>query len=560
MRSLVFTLLLLCGTPSFGQSLFEPITKLDPIPFDRWTSNPQTFVEDTFAPLTPNATPARVSPTKRLERNANGTFWEWSRPAWYHKAAYAVTIGGQSGSGVLIKTADPRKFALLTNAHVVCRVGQGGYVQAPSRTVSITRSDGSHKTTGRFLSATAPRIGSHESQADYQQDIAIYLVEGDGLVGLPISNKLPPVGTKVDVMGFGGPLYGSFRPFSATYIDEGSAPITLDAPSISGDSGSGMVWDGAVIGLNFGAFKAVETTAGFMTREGVKGQPLVWPASAAHSPSFLANYVQQICGPMGCPPVIVQPDGFGEPAPPGIGQAPPGIGRAPGGQFPGPEQFYPPAGWQNQPPQTRPAAPYSPPPGLKPSQPPAQYPPGYGLKCPGCGVVTCPCCGKKAEESNSPEPPPVEKSIDIEAEIAAQVRKYLDANMDKLRGRDGVDAVVSDDIKQALANLAANSVINSEALGERIKAETAGDMQSLRSAIPTVEAIVASLPPIKVEYLGKGDEVARTEIIDLSSGSPTLRIPPVKLIQEREDGMYSIEKPLGEPAKIGVSGRVQSSK
>lgn len=546
MRLTLLILLLFSATlPAPAQNLFEPMAKLDPIPVSTWDLRRAPAPMETYASIAPGQAPTKLTFTKRLQRNANGTFWDWAGPAWYHKAAYAVTIGGQSGSGVLIRTNDPRKFVLLTNAHVVCRDTPNG-PGPPAATIQGTRSDGQGRITGQLIAAT--------TGPGYGQDVAMYRVTGDNLIGMPLLSRLPPAGSKVEVMGFGGPKYGTFRPFVADLIPEGSAEITLDAPSISGDSGSGMVYNGKVIGLNFGANKAVGTTAGVNMGNGqIDGIGLVWPASSDASPSFLANYVQQGCEPWGCQPGIESDPG----SPPASGQP------TQPGQYPGPEQFYPPAGWQNQPPaaqpqpqpQMPPASPYAPPasPYVAP-QP--QNPPGYGLKCPGCGTVSCPTCGGTCSGPAKEEI--AEKSIDVEAKIAEAVKKYLDANADKLRGKNGSDAVVSDEMKMAIAEIAANTVVNSEALGLRIKAETDSDIQALRSEIPTPESIVAGLPSIRIEYLGRGDEVSRVEVIDLSKSSPTIKIPPMRLIQQREDGLYSIEKPLGEPAKIGVSGRVQS--
>lgn len=254
----------------------------------------------------------------KLQRLPNGTFWNWAAPAPHHAAAVSVQCSSypQAGSGFIIETQGNRRF-VMTNAHVV-RSGING---AADPSIRVKWQDG-HQSRARLIQAT--------SAAGYGEDVAIYEVDSPppNCVGLPIAAESPTAGMMAEVLAFGGPSYGTFRPYIAPVIDS-TSPVAVDAPSISGDSGSAIVVNGCVVGVNYGTDHEVTTKAGYREGGAVQGIPLCWPASSAASPAFLNRFVTDQCGPRGCPPVIR-----------GIG-SPRSQPSQPQGGFPGPEQFYP---------------------------------------------------------------------------------------------------------------------------------------------------------------------------------------------------------------------------
>lgn len=172
----------------------------------------------------------------------------------------------------------------------------------------------------------------------------------------------------------------------------------------------------------------------------------------------------------------------------------------------------------------------------------------------GCDCGGCPCVeGNKEKDEKS--------TANLDAKINAAVADYIAKNRDKLKGEAGA---ITDEMKLEIANIAANAVLNSEALGERVQVESsviaAQHAEAIRASIPTADDVLAKLKPLRVEFLGKNNEVSRVETIDLRGEAPTLKLPPIKLLQERADGLYSIEKPLGEAATLGVVGKPQATK
>jgi hypothetical protein len=243
-----------------------------------------------------------------------GTFWKWSAPAEHHAASVKVSQPKGAGSGVCVRT-EPRACFVLTNWHVV-----GEFPQ-----VTVTWQDG-RKATGDVIRTLAQPI-----------DVALILVRqppGDW-IDLPLAANTPPVGTELEMIGFGGPLYGEARNFVAhmiepTYSDDS---IAMDAPSISGDSGGAMLHNGAIIGINYGGPKVTRYA---LSKSG-KPIGLVYPATSGCNAELLRIWLTGICGPMGCQPQ------YGQPCQPQFGQPQfiqpnnPNVPRSD-------EQFYPPKG------------------------------------------------------------------------------------------------------------------------------------------------------------------------------------------------------------------------
>ena len=258
-----------------------------------------------------------------LQRIRNRMIWRWQRPQSYHSAAVMVRVSGGAGSGVIVRVSGNRCI-VLTCEHVL--EGNNG-------TATVTFLDGTH-SNARVLS----------SWREY--DVAGLLVERPPAwaVGLPLASKNTPVNSPIEVMGFGGPKYGDFRPFVTVNQTSQNSAIELDAPSIPGDSGAGMVWNGGIVGIQFGAIAEMRPVKHF-------GVPLVYPASSKGNPEVLSQFVTQICSPMGMQPIYCDP------------QVQIDIqGRNPSqNQM---QEFYPPSNWEYQPqvqPQIQPQYPQQPP-------------------------------------------------------------------------------------------------------------------------------------------------------------------------------------------------------
>lgn len=276
----------------------QPLTKLEPVTFETY--------------LTPNGKERQVVYANNtgvlefLQRIRNGLIWRWQRPSYHHGAAVMVRVGSGAGSGVVIQVSGNRCI-VLTCDHVV-----GG-----NRTAKVT-----------FLDGTSSNAKVLLSWREY--DVAGLLVDRppSWSKGLPLSSRNPAANAPIEVMGFGGPNYGDFRPFVAPLQASKYSPIEIDAPSIPGDSGSGMVWNGTVVGIQFGAVSDMRPPE----RRGVS---LVYPASSKSTPEVLSQFVTQICGPMGCAPIYADP------------QVQIDI-QGQQGQNPN-QEFYPPSDWQYQP-------------------------------------------------------------------------------------------------------------------------------------------------------------------------------------------------------------------
>lgn len=263
-----------------------------------------------------------------MERMDDGRLWRFEGPSETHRSAVRVSVGSQGGSGTIIGTTGPG-CVVLTNRHVA---EVGGRC---AMTLQCTTLDG-QRFSGKYL-------GSHEPL-----DLAVYLVERNDLPTLAVSSEDVPIGETVTVMAFGGPNHhkATFRPFVAPTI-RGHAKVAVDAGTISGDSGSGMVWRGVLVGVNFGS------VGGYSAREG--GWSVHYPSSSWATATTINQFLTQCLGPYGCAPRV----------------SPPGQPGSGGGASP----FYPPA--PTQPPSVTP--PQTPPSITQPQQPatppPATCPP-----------------------------------------------------------------------------------------------------------------------------------------------------------------------------------------
>lgn len=220
-----------------------------------------------------------------LRRVGEGQIWKWCPPRPHHRAAVVVQCpGGAAGSGTIIKVNGPA-CVVITCEHVI----------AGSRDVTIGFQDG-QKARGQVVF----------SWREYDT-AAIYIPNPPkGFEGVPLSKYDPPAGQPVEVMGFGGPNFGTFRPYEAVrYTESNPAALSIDAPSISGDSGSGMIWQGGLVGVQFGAYTAVNPPPVH------KGVPLIYPASSKAGAEVLSQFVTQAltkvpgrCGPVYCEPQV----------------------------------------------------------------------------------------------------------------------------------------------------------------------------------------------------------------------------------------------------------------
>jgi hypothetical protein len=137
------------------------------------------------------------------------------------------------------------------------------------------------------------------------------------------------MGSEIELIGFGGPNYGRLRSFFGRRIQSYSR-VSIDAPTISGDSGAGLVWQKQIVGVNYGG---PEATRSALSSRG-EPIPLVYPASSSADAEFLGRWLTQICRPWGCRPQIG-----------GIYVNPSSPSASPRGD----DQFYPPPSQPAQP-------------------------------------------------------------------------------------------------------------------------------------------------------------------------------------------------------------------
>lgn len=220
-------------------------------------------------------------PVRRfLRRLGQGAIWQWSRPARYHGAAVRVICpNGAAGSGVIVRVRGNR-CVVITCEHVVEGNGR----------VEVRWQDGYASTAQTVITWDA-------------YDVAGLVVDRppQNYETVPVCASQIPTDAQIEVMGFGGPD-SYLRPYVAPlYTADTPAAIAIDAPSISGDSGGAMIWDGQLVGVQFGSYTAV-------TPPEVAGWRLIYPASSKATPQVLQQFLTQVCQRIGgCEPVWGSP-------------------------------------------------------------------------------------------------------------------------------------------------------------------------------------------------------------------------------------------------------------
>ena len=174
--------------------------------------------------LAPMEVQAQNYTIARTAAEATTQLWDWSPKAEHQKAAVRVRHGSSGGSGVCV-WSNGDTLVVLTAAHVV---------EGPGLT-RIYWKDG-RTTLGSVVGA------------DSQNDIAVIQCKFKGRVTtIPLASKPPPAGVKVEILGFGGPQNTLCR-FYGKVIGTGDR-ISAQAYLLSGDSGSGMIYKGTVVGI-----------------------------------------------------------------------------------------------------------------------------------------------------------------------------------------------------------------------------------------------------------------------------------------------------------------------
>lgn len=266
----------------------EPLTKLVSVPHGHAS---RIVATETQCSLVPGGDWQNVHATaevfRAIRRQADGSFWQWSPDAAHHRAAVRVKESSGAGSGICVATTT-NHCVVLTNHHVV----------GMSRSVVIDWPGGA-KARGNVVG-----VLNHNFE-----DLALIHVPNPdpNWVGLPIATREPPVGERLEMVGFGGPQYGRKRSFFGRRVgsqgyESRKAPLQIDAATISGDSGSGILWQGHIVGVNWGGF-------GSPTR--YRGVELIHPACSGVSPTKLSHWIKTQCGPWGCQPIFSDPCGPG---------------------------------------------------------------------------------------------------------------------------------------------------------------------------------------------------------------------------------------------------------
>lgn len=233
----------------------------------------------------------------------------WSPPADYHRAAVIIrTEDSKQGSGVLIQHTG-KGIVALTNRHVV-RIGDD--INNPVFTRVTLKSQNGNSFDMKVLATSI------------EYDLALLKSVSDEItakVSLPLGNFEVPHGADIELVGFGGP--GSeLRHFYGSRL----ASLEIDAITISGDSGSPMIYGGAVIGVNYGGSDIVKTVR--TPNDG--NWNLIYPASSRVVGPILCQWVNAQCYQYGqCQPYIINEPVYGP-----QGSPPPQGGY----------EFYPPQG------------------------------------------------------------------------------------------------------------------------------------------------------------------------------------------------------------------------
>ena len=237
----------------------------------------------------PQSPETRLVPIKQITQTGFGVIsnrWRYSKKARHHSAVVRVQTSGGAGTGCVIDH-DGKGVLVVTNHHVVARAWTGnGFTRETFASAQVVGNAGS--TTGRII------------YSDPNLDIAIiHSPNGTAKVSVPISEVMPPIGTDIEICGYGGPQ-PTLRTFLGRRVRNSSAEVSCDAGVVSGDSGGPMIWNGALVGVNYGA----PAQSGNMGQE--QGWNVTGPASSNIDGPTLAKVLTQQCTPYGCIPRIIR--------------------------------------------------------------------------------------------------------------------------------------------------------------------------------------------------------------------------------------------------------------
>jgi len=280
-RYLIFLLLLASplSTPYAQENFDRPLTNLGPVDqsIDYASQIGPKGEVVTFTARQP------CQPLRNLLRGIRGSIWRWARPASHHNAAVVVRgPRGAGGSGTVVRVSGARSV-VITCHHVI----EGSpYAQVEWQTGQSVR--------GEII----------QSWPQYDLAAIVINVSPEVLTSVPISSRSLSARDEVEVMGFGGPKYGTFRPYLAAPV-RGYSKLCIDSPSIHGDSGAGMLVNGELVGVQYGGTDAKVSYA-----QGSSNMiPLIYPASSKADPDVLRQFMTAVCQRMGggCQPIYGQP-------------------------------------------------------------------------------------------------------------------------------------------------------------------------------------------------------------------------------------------------------------
>lgn len=267
--------------------------------FAQFDERPQTRLEylGTNAPWL-RAKPQSLTGFRDQERMKKR--WSISPPKEYHKAAVRVINGGGAGagSGVMV-THEGTGVVVLTNHHVMAKGWTGnGFTDECYATATVVGSGGTQ--TFRLL------------KADKNIDVAVlYSDNATTTHSVPVASEMPPADAVLEYVGFGGPSSGS-RAFTAKRVSS-REPISMDAGTVSGDSGGPILYQGTLVGINYGA---PASSGNVGTHEGWN---VTYPMSSHATPETLTQILRG-CG-IRCVPC--QPRPMPAPSQPSEPTAPP---------------------------------------------------------------------------------------------------------------------------------------------------------------------------------------------------------------------------------------------
>lgn len=156
----------------------------------------------------------------RLRSRVSGR-WRWTPPRAHHACAVVVTHGSSKGSGVYVRVGDT--FAVLTARH--CLPSQGG------AGVTVTWLDGRRDTSRVWW--------TDKTKADV--GMIILRRPRRGVAPLPVCDRDPSPGERLEAMGFGGPE-NTLRAYAVPYEGDRNPGLSRGAAgAMHGDSGGGLL-------------------------------------------------------------------------------------------------------------------------------------------------------------------------------------------------------------------------------------------------------------------------------------------------------------------------------